>query len=142
MTDAHAHIPPPVRIIPFARQTVRYSVREQVRAVRPPVAPAGHAQPPFVLYAGGRAHRVLAHLTTGVFPIARLVRDTNPGTYSAKRERVRVDRLCWVMARAGLVERLPHAGWTATAAGRAALADLQADIDDAAAPSSPVQGAH
>lgn len=116
--------------------TIRWSVVDADLAARtpPPANPAprldrrdpDRPRTPFVLLPDGRARRVLDHLRGGVFQVNAILSATNPGTYSRKVERTRIHRILWVMSHAGLVRLVKGEGWTATAAGVAAVEALEA----------------
>lgn len=113
---------------PAAAPTIRWPPRPEPKRADPAAPPPFSPRKPFVLVAHGRAHRVLAHVRTGVFQVNAILTATNPGKYSRKIERDRIHRILWVMRHGGLVDLVNGHGWTATAAGREAIEALEAAL--------------
>lgn len=85
------------------------------------------AHAPFTLRTGDRWHRLLLALSTRPYTEADLFRATDPRKHSRKVERARVHRVIRAMAWLGLIQSVPGWGWTLSAKGRAALAEVTQD---------------
>jgi len=92
------------------------------------------AHAPFTLRTGDRWHRLLLALAARPYTEAELFRATDPGKHSRKVERARVHRALRAMVWHGLIQSVPGWGWTLSAKGRAALAEVTQDKESTQIP--------